>query len=312
MDRPLFSHEDYFIAWICALRVELNLAKRMLDSEHRPLWQPPTDENTYLLGSIGQNRVVIACFDSTDYNISIAVSRLKQTFPCLQFGLSVGIASGIIGGDGDIGLGDVVVSEESDVSSGVRLYSYGYRNMDLNQVRSPVRPHPKLLSAIEKFKRFDVPETKEIKRSMDSIWKENLLVDNWELDEDLLIEASNYYKRRRDRTIREMPAPSIHYGLIRSGTHRRYTILDDGILSSEGILCFDEEAAGLRDTMPMILIRGISHYHDTDRSRLWRGRAALASAAYARRLLFFIPELDREVAQDQGLYIFLYYRTNIC
>jgi hypothetical protein len=45
-------HEDYTIAWICALPLELAASRAMLDDEHRPLPIDTADDNAYVLGHI--------------------------------------------------------------------------------------------------------------------------------------------------------------------------------------------------------------------------------------------------------------------
>ncbi|GIJ86393.1 hypothetical protein Asppvi_005281 [Aspergillus pseudoviridinutans] len=55
-----FTREDYTVGWVCPLEVELIAALEMLDEEHEPLPQPPTDHNHYHLGSVAGHTVVIA------------------------------------------------------------------------------------------------------------------------------------------------------------------------------------------------------------------------------------------------------------
>ncbi|KAL4790524.1 hypothetical protein BDV19DRAFT_333526 [Aspergillus venezuelensis] len=47
-----FSHEDYKVAWISALPLEMAAAKLMLDQVYSPLPQLQTDHKTYTLGSL--------------------------------------------------------------------------------------------------------------------------------------------------------------------------------------------------------------------------------------------------------------------
>jgi hypothetical protein len=55
------------------------------------------------------------------------------------------------------------------------------------------------------------------------------------------------------------------------------------------ILCFEMEAAGLVDSFPCLVIRGISDYADSHKNDLWQGYAAAAAAAYAKELMSVIP-----------------------
>ncbi|CAI6087167.1 unnamed protein product [Clonostachys chloroleuca] len=105
-------HRVYRFAWICALYFEMTAARAMLDEFHEPLaFQPPEDPNNYLLGSICQHNVVIACLPNGQYGTNDAanvVANLQRTFPSIEFGLMVGVGGGIPDNE-DIRLGDIVV-----------------------------------------------------------------------------------------------------------------------------------------------------------------------------------------------------------
>lgn len=58
MDDKLSKHEDYKMGWICALHLELSAAMLMLDK--RTLPQDRDDDESYVLGRIGEHNVVIA------------------------------------------------------------------------------------------------------------------------------------------------------------------------------------------------------------------------------------------------------------
>lgn len=62
-DQTTYSNEEYTVGWICALPVEFAAAKGMLDEEHGNPQMPASkaDSNSYLLGSIGNFKVVVAC-----------------------------------------------------------------------------------------------------------------------------------------------------------------------------------------------------------------------------------------------------------
>lgn len=54
------------------------------------------------------------------------------------------------------------------------------------------------------------------------------------------------------------------------------------------ILCFEMEAAGLVNTIPCLVIRGICDYADSHKNDEWHKYAALAAAAYTRELLHIL------------------------
>jgi nucleoside phosphorylase len=62
-------------------------------------------------------------------------------------------------------------------------------------------------------------------------------------------------------------------------------------VSSElgGVLCFEMEAAGLMNSFPCLVIRGICDYADSHKNKRWQAYAAGAAAAYAKKVLSVIP-----------------------
>jgi nucleoside phosphorylase len=103
-------------------------AKLMLDAIHPSLPRPPTDQNTYILGNIGEHNIVIAYLPSGAYgNVSAATvaMQLLSSFQSIRFGLMVGIGRGVPSSKADIRLGDIVVSQPADISRGVIQYDLG-------------------------------------------------------------------------------------------------------------------------------------------------------------------------------------------
>ncbi|THC87242.1 hypothetical protein EYZ11_013312 [Aspergillus tanneri] len=120
--------DDYTVAWICALPLEMAAAKAMLDEVHPFLRQPKADHSVYTLGSINGHNVVVACLPSGVYGTTSAATVLAYmllTFSSLRFGLMVGIGGGVPSPKADIRLGDVVVSMPTATSGGIIQYDYG-------------------------------------------------------------------------------------------------------------------------------------------------------------------------------------------
>ena len=83
--------------------------------------------------------------------------------------------------------------------------------------------------------------------------------------------------------------PSIHYGIIASGNQ----VIKDGhtrdrLKDELGAICFEMEAAGLMDTFPCLVIRGICDYADSHKNKSWQRHAAISAAAFAKELLGFV------------------------
>ncbi|KAF9768551.1 hypothetical protein IL306_014150 [Fusarium sp. DS 682] len=91
-------HDRYTVAWICALHIEMAAARAMLDEEHVDCPRQANDTNSYVLGSIQNHNVVIACLPAEQYgtnNAASVLSNMKRTFPNIQIGLMVGIGGGV-------------------------------------------------------------------------------------------------------------------------------------------------------------------------------------------------------------------------
>lgn len=80
--------------------------------------------------------------------------------------------------------------------------------------------------------------------------------------------------------------PEIHFGVlasgdqvIKSGIHR------DHIAKEEGVIGFEMEGAGLWDTVPTIVVKGVCDYADSHKSKEWQLYAAITAAACAKGLL---------------------------
>jgi nucleoside phosphorylase len=122
-------HEDYVVAWICALPLEMAAARSVLDQTHDRLPQLANDENTYTLGKIYGHNVVVTCLPAGVCGTTTAatvVSQTRSAFPGIRFGLVVGIGGGVPNQRNGIRLGDVVVSNKpTGTSGGVVQYDSG-------------------------------------------------------------------------------------------------------------------------------------------------------------------------------------------
>ncbi|KAK2923678.1 Ankyrin repeat [Fusarium oxysporum f. sp. vasinfectum] len=93
-------------------------ARAMLDEEHVVCPRQANDTNSYVVGSIKNHNVVIACLPIDQYgtnNAASVLSNMRRTFPNIEIGLMVGIGGGVPL-KADIRLGDIVV--------GVRVMQY--------------------------------------------------------------------------------------------------------------------------------------------------------------------------------------------
>jgi nucleoside phosphorylase len=95
----------------------------------------------------------------------------------------------------------------------------------------------------------------------------------------------------------------VHYGTIASGNQVMRSAAERDRVSAElgGVLCFEMEAAGLMDSFPCLVIRGICDYADSHKNKRWQPYAAGAAAAYAKEVLSVIPssmvETERKIGE---------------
>jgi hypothetical protein len=59
-----------------------------------------------------------------------------------------------------------------------------------------------------------------------------------------------------------------------------------------GVLCFEMEAAGLMNSFPCLIIRGICDYADSHKNKEWQPFAAGTAAAFAKEILAVIPATE--------------------
>jgi nucleoside phosphorylase len=271
----------------------------------------------YSLGRIGVHNVVLACLSAgimgTTSTTQVA-NQMLLTFTSLRFGLMVGIGGGVPSKKHDIRLGDVVVSMPIGTLGGMIQYDFGRAVLEGQfQLKGSLnRPPPVLLTALANLQSNHATESNEITKYLTDMRNRYPGMGTQfaypGVQHDLLYEAKYNHvsgqetcsqcdaSRLVHREPRPSEAPVIHYGLIASGNQ----VVRDGTtrdqLSGElDVLCFEMEAAGLMDCFPCLVIRGICDYADSHKNRRWQAYAAATATAYAKDLLYIIP--DNQVAR---------------
>ncbi|KAI9687465.1 MAG: hypothetical protein M1822_002075 [Bathelium mastoideum] len=291
MDSNQFQLDErskYTVGWICALPVELKAATDLLDEVHKDRQQ--TDNNIYTLGCMGHHNVVIAHLPPGQYGTSSAThlaAQMTTKFP-IKIGLMVGIGGGAPSSEIDIRLGDVVVSRPTRQSPGVIQYDF-FRGSE--RVHSLAPPPESLLKASGKL---EIEYQKNSLRYLREV-QPNTPDVLFEASYDHVKGMSNCDQCKKDKIIyrpaRANQSPLVHYGTIASANQ----VMKDGLardkVSAElgGALCFEMEAAGLMNTFPCLVIRGICDYSDSHKNKQWQPYAAATAAAYAKDLLSIIP-----------------------
>ncbi|OOQ88031.1 hypothetical protein PEBR_14660 [Penicillium brasilianum] len=315
---------NYTVGWICALQVEYVAAQLFLDEEHeRPSFVSPNDTNDYTLGKISGHNIVIAVLPDGEYGTASAANvatNMLNTFHNVRIGLMVGIGGGVPSESHDIRLGDVVVSAAYSGEGGVFQYDFGKsiqgRRFEytrfLNQpptilrtVVAGIKSHYKrkghrLEEAVNSILEINPRLRREYEKpqaSSDRLFKSNLVHNSRECARSCAGDPSNLI-RRRERTKHE-DNPTIHYGLIASANQlMKDALIRDRLAAEKDVLCFEMEAAGLMNTFPCLVIRGICDYSDSHKNKEWQGYAAMVAAAYAKDILRRMP-LNRIEAEQR-------------
>ncbi|CAI7621322.1 unnamed protein product [Penicillium glandicola] len=211
----------------------------------------------------------------------------------------------------DIRLGDVVISQHSKFSQAVIQYDFGKSVQGKEFVRAGGqlnKPPGIVLNAVSMLQGQHARKGHKICELLS-----NMLANNPRMEKEFKHPGSakdqlfkseishvvgkkckscrgpndtNLVKRKQ----RSSDEPQIHYGTIGSADQvMKDALLRDKWSRREKIKCFEMEAAGLIDTLPCLVIRGICDYADSHKNKIWQPYAAAVAAAYAKELLLTIP-----------------------
>jgi nucleoside phosphorylase len=310
MSRRL-RREEYKIGWICALPIELAAAQEMLDEEHNDLERElgDNDENLYALGSIGGHYIVIVCLPAGRIGnnpAAVVATQMMATFKGIQFGLVVGIGGGVPSAGVDIRLGDVVVSQPNQTFNGVVQYDIGKatpsgfkRTGSLNSPphillsavarvqANELRGRSKLADHATKLKR--IPKFQRSKTGADVLFEAAYDHAGGQMCE--LCSTDKQVARQGRESEEEVV---VHYGTIASGNQVMRNAAQRDSVSAElgGVLCFEMEAAGLMNSFPCLVIRGVCDYADSHKNKQWQAYAAGTAATWAKEVLSMIPAAE--------------------
>ncbi|OOQ86355.1 hypothetical protein PEBR_21823 [Penicillium brasilianum] len=322
----LLRPEDYAVGIVCALPLELLAVRALFDQTHPDLRLSTADSNHYALGTMGRHKVVAACLPDGEYGTNSAAdvaSNLRRSFQSVKFCLLVGIGGGVPSSRNDIRLGDVVVSKPIGISPGVIQYDMGkaLENGEFEQ-SGFLQPPPRLvmtaLSSLKSDPHLPQAPLQEYIQEIAACRKEYRHPGP---ENDRLF-SSHYAHSSKHATCSPCSAnhltkrpsrsdhyPRIHYGLIASGNRvMKDAKLRDRWSMERNVLCFEMEAAGIMNTLPCLVIRGICDYSDSHKNKQFQEYAAATAASYAKLLLSYMKDssdLDgtafRSAKEDQSL-----------
>jgi len=300
------THDDYTVAWICALPIEKTAARNMLDELHLTPPQPDHDKNIYTFGSICGHNVVIVCQgDMGTTAAAVVATRMEATFRRLRFGLLVGIAGGVPD-EKDIRLGDVVVSKGDGRFGGVVAHDRGKETSSGFESRPFLDGIPELLrNAFSELESLLMDHDSKAAGYISQAVARNsrfLAFDHPETLVDNLYEYDYLHSNSRDKTCVECDktrliqrktrySPLVHFGIVASGNQ----VIKDGVerrkilQAHPGTIAVEMEAAGLMNVFGCSTIRGICDYADSHKNDGWHRYASAMAAAAAKEVLSIIP-----------------------
>jgi nucleoside phosphorylase len=302
---------NYTVGWICALPVEYVAAQECLDKDHeKPRLVSPNDTNDYTLGKMHEHNVVIAVLPDGEYGTASAASvaiNMLSTFHNIRIGLMVGIGGGVPSEEHDIRLGDVVVSAPRGGQGGVFQYDFGksMQGQEFRHTRFLNQPPTTLRTAMTGIQAQYKRKGHKLIEAINTILETNVRLRNDykrpESTTDRLFQPTivhnsvcgaapcvNHISKLvlRPKRPEHEDNPAIHYGLIASANQlMEDAVARDRLAAEKDVLCFEMEAAGLMNTFPCLVIRGICDYSDSHKNKEWQGYAAMVAAAYAKDLL---------------------------
>ncbi|GLA12007.1 hypothetical protein AnigIFM62618_007140 [Aspergillus niger] len=313
---PRFDTSVYTVGWVCAIKDEVTASRAFLDEEHEQPPRRPNDNNVYIVGAMGEHKVVIAFPGAGSYGADViahTVAHMVRTFQNIRFGLMVGIGGGAPSAPdpkdplNDIRLGDVVVSMPKGNYSGVLQYDKGRWKDDGFEIRSHMNQPPKLLLAAMKLLQSDHDIGRgKMTDYIEDIRQKSTALRSWGFRSpgrklDRLYKPDFPHRGKKDctdcgfeglekRLDRETDEPVVHYGIIASANAMmRSAVYRDYLRNAWGVCCFETEAAGLMNDLPCVVIRGIASYSDGHKYDHWQRYAAATAAAYGKDLLRVMP-----------------------
>ncbi|RAL05882.1 uncharacterized protein BO80DRAFT_83472 [Aspergillus ibericus CBS 121593] len=298
--------DAYTVGWICALREEYDASCRMLDEEfENPGTEQLRDPNAYVFGRIGEHLVALTLLRTGSFKSYIAAQTARdmaRSFPHLRFILSVGVGDGNPSPEHDVQVGDIVVGVPTNTARGIEQYDMRkHLRGGRFELTGRLNPPPDvLLSAVSKVQgQYNGPMKSDI--TTEHLKRMNDLPGFQRPEYDRVYHSDHRHggqskgSETRDRLDRRgsnctTRGVMAHYGTIASGCEiadvvTKAVYADDPKMN---ILCYDTVAAGLMNSFPSFIIRGIGDYCNSCQDDRWRSYAASTAASYARELLLTV------------------------
>ncbi|KAL4978734.1 hypothetical protein BDW66DRAFT_11281 [Aspergillus desertorum] len=325
--RPV-SRADFRVAILCPLPLEAEVVKPLFDGvysviDHPALSKVLGDPNSYTLGRIGSYDVVLVYMPSAGKAIASSVAtHMKVSYPRIQLAFLIGVCGGVpfidkslaTRGNTEIYLGDVIIS------TGIVQYDrLPFASLCKDTIESNLgRPNHEIRSFLSKIKtRSDAlrdGQCQYLATIQDTVRaqcpgsqndvlysrKYDHRKENCQCSSDSKVDKTVIARRRKSDVV-----PFLHFGMLASGDSVMMSSkVRDSIAEQERVIGFEMEGAGVWDQFPCILVKGVSDYADSHKSKGWQYFAAASAAACMRAILdeepiFIAPSAGP--GQDQQL-----------
>jgi nucleoside phosphorylase len=300
----------------------LSLFDELCDLDTPPNNRDAADPNSYSVGTMAGRNVVLAHQPSVGKATAASVASFcAASFKRVKLALLVGVCGGIPmkKNKDEILLGDVIISKAVKQYDFGRQFSDKFRRK-IDVGHSLGRPNARIASLLAKLETA-VHRQKLQDRITQHLFQIDALAHYPGEEEDRLFPAAYRHKHhhaaacktcadctapsdatcdtalelscddlgcddvqliRRTRQ-NQRHAPFVHIGVIASGD----SVIKSGIHREEiskgaGVIGFEMEGAGVWDTIPCVIIKGVCDYADSHKNKVWQDYAAATAAACAK------------------------------
>jgi nucleoside phosphorylase len=329
MDRIL-NFEDYTVAWIAVLPIEAEAALGMLDNKHDGQFETSRgDDYIYIGGDINRHNVVIATWpEGQNYGVGSAAAlanQVKTRFSNIWIALLVGVAAGLPNlspkppaKHRDIRLGDVLVCVPEKASVGIVPYDLGKDTEDGFFVNGRQAETPAIVRAavgnIKLTKTDPFKSGNAFSRYLVTFHEKDkgnrFLCPSQQEDQffESTMEGNKLVQKLVRRDPRdELERTQVWYGNIgSSNSMMRNAQRRDELRDKYDLIGLEMEAAGIMNTLPTGVIRGVCDYGDGQKNNDWQPYAAAVAAVYAKGVLYTIAPKVLQAQKGQLYHAILY------
>ncbi|PYI18663.1 purine and uridine phosphorylase [Aspergillus violaceofuscus CBS 115571] len=343
LSNPNARNPQFKIGILAALPLEAHAIRGIfghIDGEDaetyaaRTFIKAPMDMNSYTTGKIANHRVVLAHMPGMGkVNAAATAAGLQASFTELKLVLIVGICGGVPQAQGQILLGDVVISKNIVPAEDAIFHPYG-PGPEITEQPDFGRPTSVVRSLLAKLEDQKTDLEKITCRHLDCLLqKPGFAQSRYPGDTEDQLFRPDYIHKHRDPHDCDCVQPGksctiakhsscdqlgcepeyliprgrdestttlmLHFGPVASGDQ----VLKSGqhrdrVAKTKKVIAFEMEGAGAWDYLPCLIVKGVCDYADSHKNKKWQKHAAAAAAACARAVLDLY---ESSIEQDEGM-----------